>query len=500
MASMGYNSSARHLVGALVIGAGLASTPPAYAADVTIVLSGGVATLDPHKTVTVGTDLSVISHIYTSLTEMAADLKLKPALATSWEAVDDHLWTFTLKEGVRFENGEPLDAQAVKWNIERVLDPKTAARIRPWFERIAEVVVEGPTRLKIRTSEPYPDLPAQLAAFYLLPPQWAQSHNPSVEAMGSGPYRLQTFRAGEQIVLTGREGAGFEKVTFRFVADASARIAQVLASEADLAVGIPPNSMKRIDDSGVAKTGYVDSTRPMFVKFNMLRPPFKDNHKLVRALNYAVDKQGILDGLWNGVGTLAHCQPLTPAYFGYNDELKPIPYDPKEAKRLLAEAGYPNGLAFEMEVPLGRFLQASDIAQIIASQWGEIGVKVSLKETEYGPWLSGMMAGQAPAATYIGLAWPTLDAGGLLVHWERTAPLAYYDNPALTEDLVKAKSTTSTDTRKQIYKKITTELCSNPNVAYLFSQPVTYATSKKVDWQARGDDWIRAMDMKPVKN
>src|SRR3546814_5004533 len=122
----------------------------------------------------------------------------------------------------------------------------------------------------------------------------------------------------------------------------------------------------------------------MFVKFNTLRPPFQGNPKLWQALNYAIDKKLIIDSLWSGMGAVANCQPLSPAYFGYNPDLKPYPYDPAKAKALLAAAGYPDGLDLELETTIGRYIQATDIAQIVAAQMAEIGVRARHSELEFG--------------------------------------------------------------------------------------------------------------------
>lgn len=478
-----------------------AGSASAATGSLTIALAGNVNTLDPHKTTTFGTDLSVISHLYTPLVDRGPDLMLRPGLAKTWAAVDTTRWRFELTPGGAFPNGEKLDAAAVKWNIERVLNPATGARIKPWFASISQVTVVSPTIIEFVTKDPYPDLPAQMAMFFLLPPRWSAENNPSVAALGTGPYDLVEFTSGARVVMKAKanyEGApvAFQNLSFRIITDDAARIASLLAGETDLIVNVPPSEMKRIRESGRADAQAVDSTRPMMVKFNMRKKPFKDNPKLVAALNYAIDKQGITNGLWNGLGTVATSQALTPAYFGYNDALKPVPYDPARAKAMLAEAGFANGLKFTLEIPIGRFLQASDIGQVIAAQLAEIGVEVTLLETEYSTWLSRLNKGDMADACYIGLAWPTLDAGGLLVHWESDAPLSYYDNAEVTRKLKQARSMVDAQQRLQLYREVTEEMSARPPAIWLFYQPVTYAAAKTVVWQARGDDWVRAMDMR----
>ena len=482
----------------------LGGVTAAAARDLSIALPTNVNTLDPDKTTTVATDLSVISHIYTPLVDRGPDMKLRPGLATSWRAVNDRTWEFKLTPGVTFPDGEKLDASAVKWNIERILNPKTEARNKPWFAAISEVKVIDPTTIDIASRHAYPDLPAQLTMFFLMPPKWTASHNPSITAMGTGPYSLVRFASGDRVVLRakpdywGPQKPQFNTVTFRIMPEAASRIAALLAGDVDLITVFPPSEIARINRSKVATAAAIPSTRAMFVKFNTLKPPFKDNPKLWLALNVAVDKEGIVKSLWNGLGQVENCQVLSPAYFGYNPALKPIPYDPAAAKKLLAEAGYPHGLSFTMEIPTGRYLEAPDIAQIIAGELGQIGVNVKLREMEFGAWMNKtIVARNLGQSAYFGLAWPTLDAGGLLAFWQSNSPEAYYKDPMIDHLLAAASATNDAAKRQALYDQATARLCAAPPLIYLFFQPVTYAERNTIEWHARGDDWVRAMDVSP---
>ena len=493
----------RHLISITMLALFSVAVSPAVGASLTIALPANVNTLDPHKSTTVPTDLSIASHFYTPLVDRGPDLKLKAGLAKSWRATSSTTWRFELTPGVTFPNGEPLDAAAVKWNIDRVLDPKTAARIKPWFAPISEARVINATTLELITSKPYPALADQLAMFFLLPPKWTAQNNPAVAAMGTGPYDLVEFKTGNSLVMKAKSNwwggkIAFDQVTFRVMPEDSSRIAALLTGEADLITVFPPSELKRINDSGRATAGAVPSTRFMFVKYNTLRAPFKDNPKLRLALNYAVDKQAILNTLWSGHGALASCQVLSPDYFGYNPDLKPIPYDPKKAKQLLAEAGYPNGLEIELESTIGRYVQSADIAQIVAAQLGEIGVRVKISEMEFGRWLNKYrVAHNLGDMAYFGLAWPTLDADGLLAFWETANDQAYYDNSTVDGLIKKARAITDQSERLSIYKQISKIMCDDPPHIFMFFQPLTYAERKGISWHKRGDDWVRAMDVRP---
>lgn len=503
---MGLLGISRRAVLALGCIAGLASAGLAGAAQaqqraLSVVVGTNINTLDPHNTATFQTDMSVISHIYVALLTRAPDMSLQPLLATSWRAVDDLTWRFTLRDGVTFANGEKLDAEAVKWNFARVLDPATNARIRPWFSLVKEVVVISPTEIEIRTSGPFPALPAQLSAFYLLPPQWTATHNPANETMGAGPYEMVSFTPGDRVVMKARPGwwggaQAFDTVTFRIIPEAGARIAALLAGEVDYISNVPPTEFQRVNASARARAQAVDSTRIVLIKFNLLTPPLADNVKLRRALNAAVDREGIRDTIWGGMGTLTACQMMTPAYFGFNPDLRPPAYDPALARRLLAEAGIrPGQVTLDLEVPVGPYLLAQDVAQAVAAQIEEIGVKVRIVEMEFGAFMNKYLRAQNMGQmAYLTFAWQTLDADGILSLFEAGVQYAYWNDQTFTGLLREARTTTDPDRRRAIFKRATEYMCDQAPVLWMFTQPVTYATSNRVTWQARGDDWIRAWD------
>lgn len=482
-------------------GAALSAEPKS---SLTIGLVSNVNTLDPHRSATVGTDLSVISQLYSSLIIRDADMKLKPALAESWSAIDDLRWRFKLVPGVTFPNGEKMDAEAVKWNFERLLDPNQKSRLKTWFGSVKEARVIDSETVEVITRKPFPSLPDQLSMLFMLPPKWSQKNNPAISAMGTGPYDIVAFKSGDYVELRAKDNYWKEKpefstVIYRVIPEASARIASLLAGEVDLITGFSPSEIKHINESGRAKAGAVASTRCMLIRFNAKKPPFKGNSKLRLALNYAVDRKSIVDQLWYGYGELARRQPLSSDYFGFNPNLKPVPYDPGEAKRLLAEAGYPNGLDIEFEIPLGRYLQAQDIGQIIAAQLGEIGVRVKIIEQEFGVWIKKTWKGQQADMAYHGLAWPTLNADGMLAMWTIGNPMAYWENDIFTQLVQEASSITDREERYRLYQEATKIMSEDAPNIWLFFQPTTWAQSKRVDWQERGDDWIRATDIKLLK-
>jgi len=481
-----------------------AATSSARAATrtVTIGLQSDINTLDPHMTASVGTDLSVISHVYSSLVERGPDLKLRPLVATSWTLVADTTWRFTLRGGITFTNGEKLDAAAVKWNIDRVLNPATRARVAPWFDLVSEARAVSATELQVTTKQPYPAFADQLVEFYLLAPGWSASHRPAQEAMGSGPYTLKEWVKDDHITLQARAGywggrMPYDAVVFRPIPEDSSRTSGLLAGDLDVIISVPPSDFPRIDGSRRARAGSVQSARSAFVKFNTLRKPF-DARGVRQALNYAVDKNALIKNLVPGLTAPSMGQVLTPAYFGFNPDLRPYPYDVAQAKKLLAEAGASGGVQADLDVPAGTYLLGEEMSEAIDGQLAQVGVHLNITEMPFSVYMNKYLPQHNMAqAVYITQAWPTLDADGLLTLFEKGNQYAYWNNDAFSAMLDQARATTVPAKRAALYKQATAVMREEAPVLFLFPQPATYATANTVEWRARPDDWVRVWDMKP---
>jgi peptide/nickel transport system substrate-binding protein len=473
------------------------------ARTLTIAFANNVNTYDPHMTATIGTDMSLLAHLYAALVTRGPDLQLRPQVATAWTAVDQTTWRITLRTGVTFANGEKLDAAAVKWNIDRVRDPAVNARIRAWFELVQDVRVISDTEVEIKTSQPYPALIDQLTMFLLLPPQWTAQNNPAAATMPSGAYEVREIRPGDRITLAARAGywgdaPAFETVVFRIVPEASSRIAALMAGEVDLITGVPPSEFERINRGNRARAGSVDSTRTFFVRYNNLIAPMQNNRNLRLALNYAIDKQAIVDTILGGLGRVANCGILTPAYFGFNQELRPIPYDPARARQLLREAGITGPITIDFDVPTGVYLLSQEITQAIAAQLEEVGIRARINEMEFGAYMNKYLRARALAPmAYISLAWPTLDGDGLLSFFETGNIYAYWEDEPFTTLLRQSRLAPNADERRRLLQQAAARLCEESPSLWLFTQPATYGLSNRVTWQARGDDWILARDFAP---
>jgi peptide/nickel transport system substrate-binding protein len=488
---------------AFSIGAMMSTSALAQDKTLTIAVTNMMNTFDPHMTASVGTDLSLLSHIYPSLVLRGPDMKIVPALATEWSNVDDLTWRIKLRPDATFSNGEKLDAEAVKWNFDRVRDPAVNARIKAWFTLISDVKIVSPTELEIKTTSPYPAMIGQLSMFMLLPPKWAAEHKPATETTSGGPYAISSVKPGESITLEANSKywgnkPEFDKVVIRVIPDAASRVAALMAGEVDFINSIPTTEIKRIQDSGNAQAGAVPSTRTVFIKFNTQKAPL--NNKLFRqALNYAVDKEGIVKAIFNDQAEIARCEVMSKAYFGFNPDLKPYPYDPDKAVELLEKAGGAPAQPIELEVPTGTYLNGEEVVQAVASQLEEIGVKTRIVEMQFSNWMDKYLKSKdLGRLSLLSQAWPTIDADGLLTLFAPGNMYAYWDNQEFGKLLADGRATMDPAKRQDAYKKATELMCEEAPVLFLYTQPTTYGLSKRITWAARGDDWVRAFDMKPA--
>lgn len=481
----------------------LSLAAPAAALDSTgalvIALSSDVNTLDPHMTASIGSDLSVASHLYPSLVLRGSDMELHGNLAESWEAVDDHTWHFKLKAGAKFSNGEVLDAAAVKWNFARVQNPDLGSRVTSWFRNITEVNVIDPSTIEFKTGTPFPSLPAQVSMFFLLPPEWAAANNPANAVMPGGAYTLENRVPGSSITLVANpdywgDAPEFDRVVFTVMPEAASRSAALEAGEVDYISKIPVLEVERLRGVEGLDVGSLPSTRTVFLKINTRKAPM-ENKLFRQALNYAVDKEAIVQAIYGGLANVAPCQVMSDDYFGYNPNLEAYPYDPDRAMDLIKQSGVDTSQPIEIDVPVNTYLQGEEASQAIAAMYEAIGLKVKISEMSFGTYMDKQVKAKDLAQLgYLTYAWPTLDAGGLLELFTPGNAYDYWDSEAMGNLIDAAAATGNEAERLALYTQATELMCEEAPIVFLYGQPEIYGTGPDVTWSMRGDDWVRASD------
>lgn len=427
-------------------------------------------------------------------------------LASSWESIDDKTWIFHLREDVKFHNGEEFNAEAVKFNIERILDPNEKCPPRMFFSNIDQIEILDKYTLKIITKVPMPTLINDFSfALAIVPPQYTKEKGNeyiAINPVGSGPFKFVRWTKGEEITYEANEDywAGPPKVkrlVIKSIPEASTRVAALLGGSVDIINAVPFHMFPIINKSGVAKAISVPSTLAVAIYLDSkTEGPLRDK-RVRQALNYAVDKESIIEHILDGHGTPLG-QTLTAVHFGYNPNIIHYTYDPEKAKALLKDAGYGNGLNLVLNAPTERIEKGKEIAEAVADQLAKVGVNIELRFHEWGNYFASIRSHKAGPMYLLGWA-GDLDADlNLYPHFHSEGFISNVSDKTLDAVLEQARSTIDRKEREKLYHKATQIAYDEAYALFLHNSADTYAVNNRVkDWKPIPDPGI-AMQMENV--
>ena len=474
----------------------------AAARDSVTVAIDPLATLDPAFARGTGSDLSILSQIYSALTNINAKGDLVGDLATKWEQTGPEEFTFTLHEGATFKNGKPLDAAAVVWNIQRMKDPATKATANTDFELIAAVKATSPTTVVFTTKGPWLDLPRRLSWTYLLEPEWAADHNPKTEANPSGPYDLISYEPASKVVLKRNEAYYGSKpeianVIYKVVGATATRISGLRSGEIDASLRIDPIDMAQLERLSDYTVSATPGRRSHMMRMNTGTKALSDV-RVRQALNYAIDKVAITKSIYRGMTEPGARQLLSQFNQGFDPAIGPWPYDPAKAKALLAEAGYGDGLKLTIAVSgEAGFIAAVQSVQAIASQLKAVGIEVEIKTlpgNAFVPFLRDKK--NATDLVYVAYASQSNSSAELLGQFTGNAGQTWGPVPKAYDEAVAASKLATTEAGYISALRAAQKVYADEAmIVFLWPQPQTYAFKKDIDWPVRSDDWVRASEM-----
>ena len=502
----------RHVI-SILVAVVLAALPGGVLAapegQIVIAQGGDPSTLDPHMHAENFT-FAVVHNVFDHLARrFVKDGKLahEPGLATSWTSVNPTTWEFQLRRGVKFHNGEDFNAEAVKFSIERVLNPDQKARWRWAFTDIERVEVVDSHTVRIVTKAPFPTLITNLAfCMPIVPPKYVREKGDAHVAtnpVGTGPFKFVRWRKDDALVLEANEGywRGAPKIKtliFRPIPDESTRVAALSTGEVDVARGVPPSLVKQISDNPRTRIAKVPSALNIHVILDTLKEgPLRDR-RVRQAINYGVDKEGIIRTILEGNGG-AVGGPLTPVMFGFAPDVKPYPYDPERAKKLLAEAGFAQGISLTLNSPNGRYLKDKEVNEAIAGQLSKIGIRTQVVVHEWGTYVSKWPDGLVPM--YM-IGWAgAWDADGIMFPLLRTGQrFSRWSNPEFDAILDKARRTLNEAERVKLYRQATQLAHDEAPWLYLFHGMDIYGVSRSVgDWEPTSDESTSTVMLNAVK-
>lgn len=352
---------------------------------VRIVLPQEPPTLEPCQSSLTSTGVVVRSNITEPLAERdPTSGDLEPKLATEWEQTADDTWTFTIREGVTFSDGTPFDAEAAAFSIDRAVNSDLGCNVEGYVFGDTDLELDAPdaTTLTVTTPEPDPILPLRVSFVEMVPPSTDTTAKVR-EPIGTGPYAIEKWDAGQMLTLTANESywgdaPAYQNATYVWRSEGSVRSAMVLNDEADIATGLGPT-----DNAGDTAVAYPNNETTA-VRIQVYTPPL-DDIRVRQAINYAVDREGITSSLFGDDSEVA-AQLVPPGIVGYNDGLDPWPHDPDKARELLDEAEA-DGVDLSPQIRLisrtALFPRVGETLQVIQKNLSGLGlnVKIELMDT-----------------------------------------------------------------------------------------------------------------------
>jgi peptide/nickel transport system substrate-binding protein len=390
--------------------------------------------LDPQSQAIVNTD-QLLRQIYEPLIARNATMQLTPALALSWEAVEPKRWRIKLRPGVRFHDGTPFTAEDAAFSLHRAGEP--SSNYKNYTDIFARIEVVDPLTLDIVTVEPDPIIPEKLSKIAILSKAWCTAHGALAPATmgkdefaalnvnGTGPFKLQDRRPNVRTTLVKNDdwwgtmdGNVTEYVSTPLVT-AATRVAALLSGQVDVVLDPPLQDIARIESNAGTKvvTGpenrtillVIDQGRPQLLYSNVKdKNPFQDI-RVRKALYEAIDAKALVSRIMRGYAIPAGLQ-MPPGVSGYDKELdERFPYDRADAKKLLTEAGYPDGFAFTLDCSNNRYQNDEAVCQAVVTMWAAIGVKATLNAMPLQTYFPKVSAKDTDMYL-LGIGSPTFDA------------------------------------------------------------------------------------------
>jgi peptide/nickel transport system substrate-binding protein len=509
----------------------LAFALPAVAQDLRIGLKTEPSSLDPQYH-NLGPNNQIAQHIFDPLVAKDAQQLPVPALALSWKTVGDTVWEFKLRPGVKFQDGSPFTAEDVVFTFERAAKvPNSPSPFTLITRQMTKLEIVDPLTLRISTATPAPLLPLDLSGLPILSHTAAAGGAPEGKTtaelnrgdglVGTGPFRFVDWKRGSELVLARNDaywGArpAWAKVTFKPLTNAASRVAALLAGDVDLIEDPPTADLPKLRKDPKLRLAEAVSSRVIYVALDQQaepspgipdtkgKNPLKDR-RVREALSHAIDRKGIVDKIMEGVGQPAGDFLPSPA-FGTSKDTRPDKYDPAAARKLLAEAGYPDGFAITLGTPNGRYINDLKVAQAIAAMWSRIGVKTEVEATappvffknrdeyKYSAYLAGWGADSGEMSNPLRAlaATPSREKGMGGTNRGR------YSNPAMDAKLEEAMRTVDDRQREALLQEASRLVMADYGILPLHFELSVWAMRKDLTYTGRADQATLAQFVKPA--
>jgi len=496
---------------------------PSQAQTIRIGNQGDALSMDPHS-LNESLQLSVTGNVYEPLVGRNKDLSLAPMLATKWSQTSPTVWRFELRKGVTFHDGTPFTADDVLFTMARIAGE--GSDMKSYSNDIKEVRKVNDHVVEFETKAPFPILPDVLSLVYIMSKTWSETNQAtkpvdrrkgienaaSFRANGTGPFRLRERQPNVRTTFTrngtywGKIEGNVQEVVYTPIGSDPTRVAALLSGEIDVMEPIPVQDIARVNASANARALTGPELRTIFLGMDQKRDellysnvkgknPFKDK-RVRQAFYQAIDIEGIKRTVMRGASNPSALL-IGPGINGFYAEAKRPAYDPAAAKKLLEEAGYPNGFEVAMNCPNDRYVNDGEICQAVAANLARIGVKINLQAETKGTYFPKVL--RRDTSFYM-LGWTpaTYDAHNALNALMRCVDdkgagqfnLGSYCNPKVDELTLKIQSETDKAKRDAMIREAFD--LHNADIGHLplHQQALAWGVSKKVDLVQLADNFM----------
>ena len=514
----------------------LSMSAPVSAQQQTLTMAVGspVTSLDPHYH-QLSPNNAVADMIFSKLVETDDKARNVPGLATEWRPIGPTTWEFKLREGVRFHNGSAFTAEDVAFTLQRLPNvPNAPSSFAAYARPITRIEIVNPLTIRFHTAQPYPLLPLDMTNVRILDSEThanatTEGFNSGQLAIGTGPWRVVSHRSGDRIEFERNaeyfEGAPpFERVIYRMVTNDAARTAGLLAGDLDFIDQVPTTDLARLRQDQRLHISETVGLRLIFLGLDHQRPanensphvtdnegrPFSparnplQDVRVRRALSIAIDRKAIVDRIMDGAATPAG-QFLPPGTYSHVPDISAPAYDPDGARRLLAEAGYPQGFRIQLNSPNDRYINDSRIAQAVGQMWTRIGVRTGV-EAQTWPTFVGR-AGRGEFSAHL-IGWGSNPDGSHpmrniigTVSREKgwgSSNRGRYSNPRLDALLDQSLVELDEEKREKMLQDIQRMAAEDVAIIPLHIQTNIWAMRRGLQHSARVDELTRAQDVRPA--
>jgi len=504
----------------------------AGAQTLTMGVGAVVGSLDPHY-YNVGPNNAMASTLFNRFLETDAQARIQPGLFASWRVVAPDTWEFKLRPDVHFHNGAEFTAEDVAFTIARLPTVvNSPGSFTTYTRAIREVEVVDPLTVRIHTRVPHPALLVDLARIFVLNRRTHEKattddFNAGTAAIGTGPFRLVQHRPGDRILLERNEAywgdkPAWQRVEYRMITNDPARTAALLAGDVDIIDQVPTSDMPRLRRDKRVVLSEIESLRNAFLVFDhsrtgsspyvtdnegkpLERNPLKDV-RVRRALSLAIDRQAIVDRVMEGNAT-ASMQFVGKGVFGYVPDLQPPRPDPEQARKLLAEAGYPQGFHITLHGPNDRYPNDARTLQAVGQMWTRIGVRTEIEAMPFTSFI-GRASKQEFSVFYASWGSSTGETSAALrstlATFDRSKGLGAvnrgrYSNPEFDAKLLAAMAEMDDEKRERMLQDATRFVMADQAILPLMLFKNVWAMRRGLEHTARADELTRPHDVRPAR-